>query len=103
MPQFADDGQHPGSHTPGRGRRRRRTHRRGLGRSRSGFTTKLHANTNADCWPLGLLITPGETHDDKAAVELTSGVPPHPLARMGDKGYEPDDIRTHPAKAAGCC
>jgi len=75
------------------GRRKRGTHRQGLGRSRGGFTTKLHANTNADGWPLGLLITPGETHDAKVAVELTESVPQRPLARLGDKGYDTDDIR----------
>ena len=75
------------------GRCKRGTHRQGLGRSRGGFTTKLHANTNADGWPLGLLITPGETHDAKVAVELTESVPQRPLARLGDKGYDTDDIR----------
>jgi transposase len=75
------------------GRRKRGTHRQGLGRSRGGFTTKLHANTNANGWPLGLLITPGETHDAKVAVELTESVPQRPLARLGDKGYDTDDIR----------
>ncbi|SDB74026.1 Transposase DDE domain-containing protein [Belnapia rosea] len=76
-----------------RGRRKRGAHRQGLGRSRGGFTTKLHADTNADGWPLGLLITPGETHDAKVAVELADSVPQRPLVRLGDKGYDTDDIR----------
>jgi transposase len=76
-----------------RGRRKRGAHRQGLGRSRGGFTTKLHADINADGWPLGLLITPGETHDAKVAVELADSVPQRPLVRLGDKGYDTDDIR----------
>ncbi len=76
-----------------RGWRKKGAHRQGLGRSRGGFTTKLHANTNAGGWPLGLLITPGETHDAKVAVELIGSVPQRPLARLGDKGYDTDDIR----------
>jgi transposase len=40
-----------------------------------------------------LLITPGETHDAKVAVDLVNTVSPQPLARLGDKGYDTDDIR----------
>ena len=76
-----------------RGWRKRGAHRQGLGRSRGGFTTKLHADTNADGWPLGLLITPGETHDAKVAVELANSVSQRPLVRLGDKGYDTDDVR----------
>jgi transposase len=39
------------------------------------------------------LITPGETHDAKVAVDLTESVPQRPLVRLGDKGYDTDDVR----------
>lgn len=89
----ADDRQHDHPRTPLRCWRKRGAHRQGLGRSRGGFTTKLHADTNAQGWPLGLLITPGETHDAKVALDLINIVPQRPLARLGDKGYDTDDIR----------
>ncbi|HME20422.1 MAG TPA: IS5 family transposase [Acetobacteraceae bacterium] len=76
-------------------RRKRGTHCQGLGRSRGGFTTKIHADTDANGNPLGLLITPGETHDAKVATELTDTVAQRPLARLGDRGYDGDDIRHH--------
>ncbi len=66
-----------------RGWRKKGAHRQGLGRSRGGFSTKLLADTNADCWPLGLPITRGEIHDAKVAVNLTDSVPQRPLARLG--------------------
>ena len=34
-----------------------------LGRSRGGFTTKLHARCDARGRPLGFVLTPGQTHD----------------------------------------
>ena len=34
-----------------------------LGRSRGGFTTKLHARCDARGLPLGFVLTPGQTHD----------------------------------------
>ncbi|WP_273773137.1 transposase [Brucella intermedia] len=34
-----------------------------LGRSRGGFTTKLHARCDAKGRPLGFVLTPGQTHD----------------------------------------
>jgi transposase len=69
------------------------THCQGLGRSRGGVTTKRHADTNAHGLPLGLLITPGETHDAKLAAELTDSIAGRPLALLGDNGYDSDDIR----------
>jgi transposase len=89
----ANDRQHQHPRTSLCRRRKRGTHRQGLGRSRGGFTTKLHAATNAYGLPLGLLITPGETHDARVATDLTDSVAEPPLALLGDKGYDSDDIR----------
>ena len=89
----ADDRQHHHSRAPLRRWRKKGAQCQGLGRSRGGFTTKLHADTNAQGWPLGLLITPGETHDAKVAIDLINSVPQRPIARLGDKGYDTDDIR----------
>ncbi|MFD4764351.1 IS5 family transposase [Streptomyces sp. NPDC058439] len=35
----------------------------GLGRSRGGFTTKLHLSTDGRCRPLSLIVTPGQRAD----------------------------------------
>ncbi|MFH8701382.1 transposase [Streptomyces chartreusis] len=35
----------------------------GLGRSRSGFTTKLHLSADGRCRPLSLIVAPGERAD----------------------------------------
>jgi Transposase DDE domain len=35
------------------------------GRSRGGFTTKLHASCDGKGRPLGFVLTPGEAHDVK--------------------------------------
>lgn len=40
-----------------------------------------------------MLITPGETHDAKAALAVTGSVEVRPRARLGDKGYDSDEIR----------
>lgn len=40
-----------------------------------------------------MLITPGETHDARVATELTDSAADRPLALLGDKGYDSDDIR----------
>ena len=49
----------------------------GLGRSRGGFTTKLHARCDARGRPLGFVLTPGQAHDVKGFA---------PLFRMIDDG-----------------
>ena len=41
-----------------------------LGRSRGGFTTKLHAVTDGKGRPLHVTLTPGNRHDMVAADEL---------------------------------
>ncbi len=39
------------------------TQNQALGRSRGGFSTEIHARTNAEGLPIALLLTPGEAHD----------------------------------------
>ena len=41
-----------------------------LGRSRGGFTTKLHLRVDGHGKPLVMLLTPGERHDSQALVPL---------------------------------
>jgi len=63
----------------------------GLGRSKGGFTTKIHAKVDALGNPLKLIVTSGQTSDFIKAEELigeTTGA-----YVIGDKGYDSDNIR----------
>src|SRR4029077_7747802 len=63
-----------------------------LGRSRGGFSTKIHLRTNANGEPLTFDGTGGEAHEVKdyeALIELHD-VDPERL--LGDKGYDSDAI-----------
>jgi len=57
-----------------------------LGRSRGGFSTKLHAVVDPTARPLHVVITPGQQHESTVAEELmdhaTGG------AFIGDTGYD---------------
>ena len=59
-----------------------------LGRSRGGFTTKLHAAVDALGNPLGFVLTPGQRADITQAEVL---VEPYQVeAVIADKGYDSD-------------
>ena len=59
-----------------------------LGRSRGGFSTKLHAAIDALGNPLGFILTPGQQSDITQAETLIS--PYDTDAVVGDKGYDSD-------------
>src|SRR4051794_5709732 len=69
------------------------THRNGLGRSRGGFTTKLHARSNAEGLAIGFAVTPGQAHDATGYDDLMDDGAPDPETMIGDKGYDSDAIR----------
>lgn len=62
--------------------------REGLGRSRGGLTTKVHAACDALGNPLRFLLTPGQHSDVKQASALLDGYAPE--AVIADKGYDAD-------------
>ncbi|MGQ3241670.1 IS5 family transposase [Shinella sp.] len=68
-----------------------------LGRSRGGFTTKLHAR--CDARPLGFVLTPGQTHDNQAFAPLFRMISDRIDAFLADKGYDADAIREEIASA----
>lgn len=78
---------------PSGGRRKRGTQKQGLGRSRGGFTSKIHARTNGEGLPLGFVITPGEAHDATAYDALMDIDETRPEALLADRGYDSDAIR----------
>lgn len=64
--------------------------RNALGRSRGGFSTKIHAVVDLDGKPLGLRVTPGQQHEATIAEELLDYVPG--TACLADGGYDADRI-----------
>lgn len=70
-----------------------------LGRSRGGFTTKLHARCDARGRPLGFVLTPGQTHDIQGFGPLFRMIANKIEALLADKGYDADVIREELAKA----
>ena len=88
------DGRLHGDPRPPSGSRRKRgTQSQALGRSRGGFTSKIHARTNGDGLPLAFIITPGEAHDATAYKELMDLDEVRPKALLADRGYDSDAIR----------
>jgi transposase len=67
--------------------------RNALGRSRGGFSTKINARTNADGLPIGIEITPGQTHDVTAYPALMNDVDCDPEQMLGDKAYDSQAVR----------
>lgn len=74
-----------------------------LGRSRGGFSTKIHILCDRDGHPLYFHLTPGQAHESTALVELLEGADAKlvdsdsepvawPVAMAGDKGYRADWI-----------
>ncbi len=71
----------------------------GLGRSRGGFTTKLHARCDAQGRPLAFVLTPGQTHDVQGFGPLMRMIADRIDALLADKGYDADAIRQELADA----
>ena len=79
---------------PGSGRKRG-THKEGFGRSRGGFTSKIHARADGQGRPLGFVLTGGETSDYKAVNDLIALPVAKPKLMLADKGYDSDDVRAN--------
>jgi transposase len=71
----------------------------GLGRSRGGFTSKIHAKVDALGNPLKFINTPGQTSDITQAATLINDV--ENCYVLGDRGYDSDDLRLRLQKK-GC-
>jgi transposase len=63
-----------------------------IGRSRGGWTTKIHALTDVIGRPYALMLTPGNVSDMKAAPALIERAGPMRYL-LGDKGYDADRLR----------
>ena len=71
------------------GRRKRGQHRQALGRSRGGFSTKIHLKTDLDGNPLDFHLTRGEASDStQFETSLNIGPDIRPRIAITDKGYD---------------
>ena len=74
-------------------RKRGNQNQQALGRSRGGFSTKIHLRTNAKGDPLTFDVTGGEVHEVKGYDALMELHDVNPDRLLGDKGYDSDEIR----------
>jgi transposase len=85
--------QHDGSRSCLGSGRKRGAHQRALGRSRGGFTSKVHCLGDARGRPIAFHLTPGEAADCKAYDTLINLPEQAPDALLADKAYDTDAIR----------
>ena len=64
-----------------------------LGRSKGGYTTKIHILADGLGNPLKFIVTPGQTSEITQANELLADVTN--CAVIADKGYDSNDLRTN--------
>ncbi|WP_375758702.1 IS5 family transposase [Corallococcus exercitus] len=67
-----------------------------MGRSRGGFSTKVHAVTTTGGKPIHLALTPGQQHESTMAEELL--VHAEGEAFIADTGYDAERIRSNVLK-----
>ena len=91
--QFANDRQHNYSGTSLCCRGKRGTQKEGLGRSKGGFTTKIHLRTNAAGLPIAAEIGGGQESDYKGYLPVMEAGGPPPKVLLADRGYDADAIR----------
>jgi transposase len=73
--------------------KQREKQKQALGRSRGGFSTKIHLRCNAAGLPIGIVLSEGEAHDVTAYDGLMQQRDSDPGAMLADKGYDSDAIR----------
>ena len=64
-----------------------------IGRSRGGFTTKIHLRVNAAGLPMRTEITAGQTSDYLGFDLVMADNLPEPSVLLADRGYDSDNIR----------
>jgi transposase len=74
-----------------------------LGRSRGGFSTKIHLKTDFDGLPIAFVLTSGEASDSRQFTTLLDlGPDVLPRAALADKGYDAKSNRAA-ARERGVC
>nr|WP_237469182.1 IS5 family transposase [Gluconobacter sphaericus] len=72
---------------------KRGAHAEAFGRSRGGFTSKIHARCDNQGRPLGFVLTGGQVSDYKATDALMKLQVPSPRAMLADRGDDSDSFR----------
>ena len=99
---MADDRLHHRASASARGGRtpaKRGPDAQGLGRSRGGLSTKIHAAGDALGYPVRLIGSPGQRNDIAFAHDLVEGFAAH--ATIADKGYDADHLCDKIAETGG--
>jgi transposase len=78
--------------------RKRGTPKEDLGRSKGGFSTKIHLRANSHGLPMRTEITPGQTSDYLGFEPVMADNLPAPRVLVADKGYDSDTVRESLAK-----
>jgi transposase len=101
---LGSDGRFDDRARPRLGRRGKRGHKgQALGRSRGGFSTKIHLKCDLDGLPLAFHLTGGEASDSRHFETLLDlGPDITPRAVVGDKGYDSKANRKG-ARRRGIC
>jgi transposase len=79
------------SHACASGYKKEANKEQALGRSKGGFTTKIHALVDALGNPVKIVLTEGNRHDINKAEELVEGITN--AIFIADKGYDSDKFR----------
>ncbi|WP_434095429.1 IS5 family transposase [Streptomyces goshikiensis] len=74
----------------------------GLGRSRGGFTSKIHLSADGCCRPLSLIITPGQRADCTQFVPVLEKIRV-PRLGLGRPRKKPDSVAADKAYSNGPC
>lgn len=74
----------------------------GLGRSRGGFTTKLHLSADGRCRPLSLIVTPGQRADCTQFKPVLENIRV-PRTGPGRPRKKPDSLAADKAYSNGPC
>jgi len=87
---MSDVGFHGHSGPPARRRSPEKGGDEALGRSRGGFSSKLHLAVDAEGQPVELILTAGQQHDINQAPSLLAEHKPQYV--IADKAYDSDDF-----------
>ena len=94
-PRFAPGFDHGASASACGGRAKKNAGDQALGRSRGGFSTKIHAATIDENCAVALHLTAGQAHDGRQFETLYESLPVDNVLESAalDKGYDADRIR----------
>lgn len=91
--QCADDRLHHRARPPACGGRKRGAQNQDLGRSRGGYSTKIHLRTNSIGLPVAVTLSGGEVSDFTGYGPVMDEPGPEPKVLIADKGYDSNAIR----------